>query len=144
MSYRKDEGRYARMFAFWALFLLIGYGCFHGSGLADIASGWMADSDMVLVDPFPLLGVLKISNACVVGLWLLIGLVLSTILNRPSIAEALIATENEMHKVTWPTWGETWQGTMAVGVMVVVLFGYLLVCDLGLGQLMQMLFRGGA
>ena len=55
MSYRKDQGRYARMFAFWACLLLVAYGCFHGGGLADLLDGWMQDSNPVLIDPFPIL-----------------------------------------------------------------------------------------
>ena len=143
MSYRKDDGRYARMFAFWALFLLVGYGCFHGGGLADNLNVWMGDSNPTFVDPFPLLGTLKASTCVTLAVWLVVGLVLRGILNRPRIADGLIDTEAEMHKVTWPTWGETWQGTIAVAVMVAVLFVYLFACDLGLASVMQMLLGGG-
>lgn len=144
MSYRKDDGRYARMFAFWALFLLVGYGCFHGGGLADNLNFWMGDSNPTFVDPFPLLGTLKASTCVALGVWLVVGFTLRQILNRKRIADALIDTEGEMQKVTWPTWGETWQGTMAVAVMVAVLFVYLFACDLGLASVMQMLLGGGA
>jgi len=144
VSYRKDDGRYARMFAFWALFLLAGYGCFHGGGLADNLNFWMGDSNPTFVDPFPLLGTLKASTCVALAVWTVVGLVLRQILNRKRIADALIDTEGEMQKVTWPSWGETWQGTMAVAVMVGVLFFYLFACDLGLASVMQMLLGGGA
>ncbi|MBX3461881.1 MAG: preprotein translocase subunit SecE [Planctomycetes bacterium] len=49
-----------------------------------------------------------------------------------------------MQKVTWPTWGEAWQGTMAVTVMVVVMFVFLSVVDLLLLKAMQMLTGGAA
>ena len=49
-----------------------------------------------------------------------------------------------MQKVTWPTWGETWQGTMAVTAMVAVLFVFLTAVDLGLLKVLSMLMAGGA
>ncbi|HEB52621.1 MAG TPA: preprotein translocase subunit SecE [bacterium] len=145
MSYRKDDGRYARMLAFWALFLLFGYGCFHGDGLADRLNFWMEDSNTTYVDPFPILGTLKTSTVVALVVWLLTGLVLKVILNKPRVADTLIDTEAEMEKVTWPSWNETWHGTLAVAAMVAVLFAFLFVADLGLVKVMSMLMgRGGA
>ena len=48
-----------------------------------------------------------------------------------------------MKKVTWPTWTETWHGTIAVAAMVVVMFIYLFVVDLGLAKAMMLLLGGG-
>jgi len=131
------------MFAFWALFLLVAFGCFHGGGLSDLVAGWIGDSDQTYVDPFPILGTLKTSTCIALGAWLLIGFCISRILNRKRIANALIDTEAEMQKVTWPTWVETWHGTIAVAAMVVVLFIYLFVVDLGLAKAMMLLLAGG-
>lgn len=144
MSYRKNDGRYARMFSFWALFLLVGYGCFHGGGLVDLLDRWMGDSNPTFVDPFPILGTLKASTCIALGVLAVVGFVIHVILNRPRIADALIDTEHEMHKVTWPTWAETWQGTLAVTAMVAVLFAFLTVVDLGLIKVMVMLMGGDA
>ena len=143
MSYRKNDGRYARMFAFWALFLLVAFGCFHGGGLTDLVHGWMGDSDKTYVDPFPILGTLNTSTCIAIAVWLVVGFLISRILNRPRIADALIDTEAEMTKVTWPTWSETWHGTVAVAAMVVVLFIYLFLVDIGLAKAMMMLMGGG-
>ena len=144
MSYRKNDGRYARMFAFWALFLLIAYGCFHGGGLADLLGIWMGDSDPTFVDPFPILGTLKLSTTIALGVLLVVGLLIYVILNRPRAADALIDTEHELAKVTWPTWSETWKGTLAVTAMVAVLFVFLTLVDFGLVNVMLMLMGGGA
>ena len=70
MSYRKNDGRYARMFSFWALFLLVAFGCFHGGGLSGMLSAWLGDSDQTYVDPFPILGTLKISTCIALGVLL--------------------------------------------------------------------------
>lgn len=145
MSYRKNEGRYARMFAFWALFLLVAYGCFHGGGLSDLLRGWLGDSNTTYIDPFPILGTLETSTCIALGFWLVVGFTIWRILNRKRLADALIDTEAEMEKVTWPTWNETWQGTLAVAAMVTVMFIYLFLVDLGLTKVMMILMgRGGA
>lgn len=143
MSYRKDQGRYARMFAFWAIVLLVAYGCFHGGGLVSVLDHYMRESNAVIVDPFPLLGTLKVSSCIALGVLAVAALLVSVVLNRPRVADALIDTEGEMQKVTWPTWAEAWQGTMAVTVMVVVLFLFLSAADLVLSKTMLMLMGGG-
>ncbi|MCB9877415.1 MAG: preprotein translocase subunit SecE [Planctomycetes bacterium] len=144
MSYRKNDGRYARMFAFWALFLLVAYGCFHGGGLDDVLARWMETSNPTLISPFPILGELRGSTCVAIGVLAVLGFFIYMVLNRPRIADALIDTENEMVRVTWPTWAETWQGTLAVTAMVAVLFVFLTIVDLGLVMAMNLLMGGGA
>src|SRR5690606_20431608 len=131
------------MLAFWALFLLVGFGCFHGGGLSDMLSTWMEGSNTTFVDPFPILGTLKTSTCIALAVWLVTGFAMSRVLNRPRIADALIDTEAEMQKVTWPSWHETWQGTLAVAAMVLVLFIFLFAVDLGLAAVRVMLLGGG-
>jgi preprotein translocase SecE subunit len=144
VTYRKDQGRYARMFAFWAIVLLVAYGCFHGGGLSDQLDRWMGDSNRVLIDPFPLLKTLKISTLIALGVLTVVALLVHRVLSRPRIADTLIETEAELQKVTWPTWAEAWQGTMAVTVMVLILFLFLTVVDYSLIQVMLMLMGGSA
>lgn len=107
-------------------------------------SAWLGDSNQTYVDPFPILGTLKISTCIALGVLLAVGALIWTILNMPRIADALIETEIEMQKVTWPSWGETWSGTLAVVAMVLILFVYLFVVDIGLARVMVMLMGGGA
>ncbi|MBM3972844.1 MAG: preprotein translocase subunit SecE [Planctomycetes bacterium] len=142
MSYRKDQGRYARMAAFWALLSLMAYGCFHGGGLSDLVDGWLGASNQVFVDPFPILKTLKTSTLIALGVLAAIALIIHGILNSPKIADTLIDTEAELMKVTWPSWGEAWAGTVAVTVMVVLLFVFLTLADLGLTKVMLMLMGG--
>ncbi|GAB4147531.1 MAG: hypothetical protein Fur0037_15730 [Planctomycetota bacterium] len=130
MSYRKDQGRYARMFAFWALIVLFGYGCFHAGGLVSTLDNFLGESNQTYVEQFPLLGSLKLSTLIAIGVLILSGVVCHKILNRPRIADALIDTEAEMYKVTWPGWSETWQGTLAVAATVLALFLFLTFADI--------------
>ena len=127
--------------------MLLGYGIFHGGGLSDLMSFYLGDSNTVFVEPFPLLQQLDIAASLSVLLWAVSGLLLRAVLNKRRIADALIDTESEMQKVTWPTWGETWQGTIAVALMVVVLLVVLFAYNLGLMSVMQILLgssSGGA
>lgn len=144
MSHSKDQGRYARMLAFWALVLLVAYGCFHSGGLVSVLDRYMGDNNPVLIDPFPLLETLKVSTCLAIGVLLLTGAMIYVFLRRPKVAGTLIETESEMQKVTWPSWGEAWHGTMAVAVMVLVLFVFLSLVDLLFIKAMFMLMGGGA
>lgn len=142
MSYRKDQGRYARMFAFWALVLLVAYGCFHGGGLSDLLDHWMGDSNTMFVESFPILKTLETSTLIALGVLVAVSLVIHRLLNKPRIADTLIDTEGELQKVTWPTWAEAWQGTLAVTTMVIILFLFLTVVDIGLVEVMMRLMGG--
>lgn len=139
MSYRKDQGRYARMLAFWAVTLLVGYGMFHAGGLISLLDRWMGASNPVLSDHFPLVGKLKGSTLICGGLLGLVCFATHALLNRPQLADLLIDTEQEMMKVTWPAWPEVVQGTAAVTGMVLVLFLFLTGADMLLVQIMGLL-----
>ena len=143
MSYRKNQGRYARMLAFWAVALLLAYGCFHGGGFVHLLDRWMGDANRVLIDPFPLVGKLRVSTLIVIGGLGASVFLLHSVLNRPKVADLLIDTEAEMQKVTWPGWNEVLQGTIAVTGMVFVLFVFLTGVDLLLAKAMMLLMAGG-
>lgn len=144
MSYRKDQGRYARLVAFAGLVLLVVYGCFHGGGFVTTLDGWLGEHNKIYAEQFPLVGSLKTSTVIALALTLFTALVLHQILNRPRVADALIETEEEMHKVTWPGWPETWSGTTAVIAMVLVLFVFLTLVDVVLLEVMGRLWGGGS
>ena len=113
MAYKKDQGRFARMSAFWALLFLFGWGCLRPEGLVGSLRSWIGTRD-AWIDPFPLLGTHDLPMAIAIGAGVVIGIALNRILNRPPIADLLIETESELRKVTWPTPGDTWKGTLAV------------------------------
>lgn len=61
------------------------------------------------------------------GVFLLVGIVLWVLLNKPRIADFMIATENEMKKVNWPSKkaviGLTWvviAGTLLIALLLFV------------------------
>ncbi len=128
MAYRKDQGRYVRMAAFWLLTLLVAYGALGGFvvWLNDLMS---PSVNQTLIEPFPLLGKLQVSTLIGLGVLVIAGFIIHRLLNKPKVADLLIDTESELRKVTWPTIGETWQGSLAVAFTVVVLFFFLTVAD---------------
>jgi preprotein translocase SecE subunit len=130
------------MFAFWALVLLVAYGCFHGGGLSEQLKRWLDTSNATYIESFPLLGTLDLAAVIALGVLTVIAVVIHRLLNRPKIADTLIDTEGELQKVTWPSWGEAVQGTLAVTVMVLILFAFLTVVDISLAQVMLMLMGG--
>jgi preprotein translocase SecE subunit len=130
------------MIAFWAVAALLAYGIFHAGGLVILLDRWLAGSNRVLIDPFPLVGKLKYSTLIggallAVGCWIANRLVVQPRLNR-----LLTDTEAEMVKVTWPGWAEVVQGTFAVTGMVLVLFTFLTCVDLLLVNVMTLLMPG--
>ncbi len=129
------------MTAFWALFLLCAYGCL--GGLVYQIRDWFGDSvSTVLVAQLPLLGDLDVAMLITLAVLATAGLVLHSYASRPRVADLLIETETEMRKVTWPTWPETWTGTVAVAVTVVCLLCYLWGCDVVLTYVLTGLMGG--
>ena len=72
-----------------------------------------------------------------------IAIVLNRLLNRPWLADLLIDTESELRKVTWPTPGDTWKGTLAVVVTVTFMLVYLTGADIVIQFVMSRVMGGG-
>ncbi|MHC4077837.1 MAG: preprotein translocase subunit SecE [Planctomycetota bacterium] len=117
------------MASFWGLFLLAGYGLL--GGFIHVLNGWLAywDVNTTKWTTIPILGDFGIGATIALGLQLLVGFLIYRFVNRPRVADMLIETENELRKVVWPSWADTWAGTMAVVVTVAVLLIYLAAAD---------------
>jgi len=135
VAYKKDQGRYARMAAFWGLFLLVAYGCF--SELLPALRRWIGGAPWT--DPLPLLGTVDTAKVVVWITLAVLGFLIYRFLNKPRSADLLIDTEIELRKVTWPSGPETWSGTVAVMLTVFILLLYLFVADLVLSAFLPRL-----
>ena len=89
MAYKKDQGRYARMTAFWALFLLAAYGCL--GGLVISLRGWIGGE--AWMDPLPLVGEVDTAKVVAIATLAAFGFALFRFLERPKVADMLIETE---------------------------------------------------
>ena len=117
------------MVAFWTITLLVAYGLL-GGFVIMLDRSLSVEFNITLVEQFPLFGTLKVSTVIALGVLAVCAFITFRFLNRPKAADLLIDTEAEMRKVTWPSFPETWAGTLAVMVTVAVLLGFLTVADL--------------
>ena len=134
MAYKKDQGRLARMAAYWSLALLILYGC---QSFYAILPTWSGSLGKPLIDSQPKIPILgwNLNPALLIA-----GLVLAAswyVLYRwqqtPKVADLLIDTETELTKVTWPTMNDAVNSSLVVVAVVLFLMTFLAGSDALLG-----------
>ena len=142
MAYKKDQGRMARMAAFWILAILIFYGC--SSLRALLISQFPESLGAPLASRIPILG-MELTPALLIA-----GGVLAAALfllyrweETPKNADLLIDTEQELRKVAWPTLDEAINGSWTVVLTVLFLMGFLFLSDLVLGRVFAYVLAGG-
>lgn len=144
-GYKKDQGRMARLTAFWTLAVLTFYGCM---SLHNTLIGQFKPLAKPLIESFPsipvlgtdLTGAFLISAVvCVAGIFLLM-----RFLEKPKYADMLIETEQELRKVTWPTGHEVVNSSIVVVICVLFLMGFLAASDWFLGKVARVILFGGA
>lgn len=143
MAYKPDQGRLARLAAFWSLAILVFYGC--TSLHAELMRfGALADPLIPGFAKIPVLalrlnGALLITTVVLAGAWW----GLYTWLNRPKYADLLIETESELRKVTWPSFPEAVNSSVVVIVCVAFLMAFLAGADWLLGFWSRLALTGG-
>lgn len=142
-SYKHDQGRMARMAAFWTLTALLFYGC------TALRSELVARStalsrpliaSMPTVPPLGLdfnLALLIVAPLFCLGLWLLYRWI-----EAPKNADLLIETEAELRKITWPTAKEVVNASVVVVVSVLFLMAFLAGADVLLARIARVIFGG--
>ncbi len=143
MAYKKDQGRYARLAAFWTLAILAFYGATSAhTSLSTIFDGKLAAPlggytlPVLAIDLSPAFLITAI--AFVAGIWFLFRW-----LESPKVADLLIETEAELRKVTWPAYSEVVNSSIVVVVCVVFLMAFLAGSDWFLARLTRPLLFGG-
>ncbi len=120
--YKKGQGKIARGCAYALVGVLVAFGAWRFHAAFNVPG------EGVLVEKLPIIGtltILKIGARFV----FLVGLLLThLVLNRAKAADLLIDTEQEMRKVSWPSWPEVKSATLVVVVVTFVmgmaLFGF--------------------
>ena len=122
----KDQGRMARMLAFWSMAILLFFGATWLHTELRITSGFFSRSLIPGMEKLPLIGVPP-SVAFVISLTILVfGIIfIKRWMAKPNIAETLVETENELRKVTWPTLDEAINGSFVVIIAVLFLMAFL-------------------
>ena len=144
MGYKSEQGRMARMAAFWTLAVLVFYGC---TSLAGFLSGqWPEQLARPLVASAPKVPVLgmELTPAFLISTLIFLAgtFFLYRWLERPKNADLLIETEHELRKVTWPTMSEVINSSVVVILFVLFLMGFLAFADWILARVTQVILFG--
>lgn len=132
MAYKRDQGRYIRLAAFWILWLLIFYGCID---LRYAMEGWGLPES--LNTEWAHLPVIRRVTPISIFAWVVLPLIamflLHRMLNKPKLADYLIETETELRKVAWPSFKDTRHASIVVVITVLILALFLAGADAILG-----------
>jgi preprotein translocase SecE subunit len=149
VPYKKDQGRMARMATFWSLAILAFWGSYALHNQLRIVFGGVlgrafgADETGRGGLVIPVLAI-QVSAAFLIAL-LVFGGAMFLIFRwteSPKIADLLIETEQELKKVTWPTWREVRDSSAVVILCVTVLLVFLATSDVVLARVSDYLLFG--
>jgi preprotein translocase SecE subunit len=145
-TYKEDQGRHARMAAFWTVVFFLGFGC---RFLHDILVRWPALRAPLLQESgrgglrIPVVGA-DVTPAFLVSMLIFLAglLLVHRWQQTPKVADLLIDTEAELKKVAWPKGQEVWNASLVVMLSVVILGALLALGDLFLARIMRALILG--
>ena len=106
--YKRGQGKYTRLCSAFGAALVVGLGCLQ---LYKKLQAW--DLGLWVVTMIP------------AGLFVVLGILIFWLVNKPSVADFMIAAESEMKKVSWSSKQEIAVSTLIV-IVVVVLMALLL------------------
>ncbi|MBL8768796.1 MAG: preprotein translocase subunit SecE [Planctomycetes bacterium] len=138
LTYKPDQGRVARTITAALLVVLAYYAAWT---LRHFMSWDWAKKDLGITVPVLealLTPGLLIATVVFVAMFVLI----RKSVNDQRLAELLIDTESEMKRVTWPSWPETWNGTVVVCVTVAAMIALVAGFDFVLTRVFENLVFG--
>lgn len=139
-SYKSEQGRHARMAAFWSVVFFLGFGC---RFLHDLLIQWESLRRPLGNITIPVVAVKLTPAFLASALLFCVGtLLVQRWQQTPKVADLLIDTETELKKVTWPKGEEVWNASIVVVISVVLLGLFLALSDLFLFRLMRYLILG--
>lgn len=132
--YKKGQGSVARRCAYGIAGILIAFGAlrFHAT--------FNVPGEGVLIEHIPVLGAVTYLKIGSFVLFLLCLLGAHLVLNSHKLVDLLIDTEQEMRKVSWPSWPEVKSATLVVVIVTVVMGMSLYGFDKGLQGLFSFIF----
>jgi preprotein translocase SecE subunit len=143
-AYKSDQGRMARMGAFWTLALLYLYGCM---ALKQTLFSFIEALREPVAAGFPKLPILgwHLNGAFLISMVLFLGgfYLLWAWHQTPKVADLLIETESELQKVTWAKWPEVVNTSLVVIGFVLFLMVFLAGSDAVLARVFNYILNGG-
>ncbi len=112
--YKRGQGKYTRLCSTFGAAIIAGLGCLR---LYKKLQGW----DLGL----------WVETMVPAGLFVVLALLVLWLVNKPSIADFMVAAEGEMKKVSWSSRKEIAVSTFIVIALVILLAVFLGVTDLG-------------
>lgn len=126
--YKRGQGFYTRLCSAFGAAIIAGLGCFRlYEKLEPIRWGLSRTTALSIAIMVP------------AGLFVVLGVLIFWLVNKPSIANFMIAAEGEMKKVSWSSRQEIAVSTFVVIVVVVVVAALLGVTDTGFQMFFQWL-----
>ena len=138
--YKPEEGRNARQTAFWLGEGMIFFGCYALSGTLE---GWRSLRAPLFGETYseiPLLGI-EMTGAFLGAAvtFLVVSFLFLRYLAGEKTANHLIEVEQEMNKVTWPSFEEATNSSIVVIITVLILMGFLALSDFVLGEVFEII-----
>ena len=112
--YKKGQGKYTRLCSSFAIAIIAALGCYRLNVL--LSAGEM--------NPW-------VETLIPAGLFAVLALVIFWLVNKPYIADFMIAAEGEMKKVSWSSRREIAVSTVVVIAVVVLMASFIGIVDLG-------------
>jgi len=138
LTYKPDQGRVARTVTAALLAALAYYAAWT---LRHFLSWDWAKADLGFT--VPVLEVLLTPGLLIAtAVFIVMFLLIRKAINDQRMAELLIDTESEMKRVTWPSWPETWNGTIVVCVTVATMIAMIAGFDFVLTRVFENLVFG--
>lgn len=130
--YKPGMGKYTRLCSAFGAAIIVAIGCWRlYQKLAGVSWG-MSDQMQFLI-----------SRLVPAALFVVLGLFIYQLLNKPVVSDFMIAAEGEMKKVSWSSKKEIAVSTFIV-IVVIIIFAVLLgVADLIFNMFFSWLFLGG-
>jgi preprotein translocase subunit SecE len=108
--YKRGQGKYTRLWSGLAVGLVAGLGCLQLYQKLEAASwGLSTRTTMWIATMVP------------AGLFVILGLVIFWLVNKPAVADFMVAAEGEMKKVSWSSRQEIFVSTFVVIVVVIIM-----------------------
>jgi preprotein translocase subunit SecE len=118
--YKRGQGKYTRLCSAFAVAIIAGLGCMTLFSKLEAASwGFSNRTTMWIATMVP------------AGLFLLLAFLIFWLVNKPSLADFMIAAEGEMKKVSWSSRQEITVSTIIVVVVVFIMATLLGTTDFG-------------
>ncbi len=132
--YKKGQGKVARSCAYAIIGVLVAFGAirFHAA--------FNVPGEGVLVESVPVIGSITILKVAALALFLVGLLAMHVVLNGGKLVDMLIDTEQEMRKVSWPSWPEVKSATLVVVAVTFILGASLFGFDRVLRGLFSFIF----